>query len=79
MWHRYGTDEQVPAAVRLQMPFEQIAKAMIVTSLSASAKSDAYHYAEMMALNRVIASTSARRDDRPIAAANRTVAELSPA
>ena len=46
------TDEQVPAAVRLQMPFEQIAKAMIATSLSASAKSDAYHYAEMMAFNR---------------------------
>jgi hypothetical protein len=49
---RYGTDQQVPAAVRLQMPFEQAARAMIVTSLSASAKSDAYHYAEMVALNQ---------------------------
>ena len=34
------------------LAFEQIAKAMIATSLSASAKSDAYHYAEMMAFNR---------------------------
>ena len=38
--------------MRLQMPFEQIAKAMIATSLSASAKSDACDYADMMALNR---------------------------
>jgi uncharacterized protein YbjT (DUF2867 family) len=31
---------------------EQIAKAMIATSLNRPAKSDVYHYAEMMALNR---------------------------
>ena len=31
---------------------EQIAKAMIATSLHTPAKSDVYHYAEMMALNR---------------------------
>jgi hypothetical protein len=42
----------VPAAVRLQMPFEQIAKAMIATSLNAPAQSGVYHYPEMMALNR---------------------------
>jgi hypothetical protein len=31
---------------------EQIAKAMIATSLNTPAKSDVYHYPEMMALNR---------------------------
>ena len=31
---------------------EQIAKAMIATSLTTPAKSDVYHYPEMMALNR---------------------------
>jgi uncharacterized protein YbjT (DUF2867 family) len=31
---------------------EQIAKAMVATSLNAPAKSDVYHYPEMMALNR---------------------------
>ena len=31
---------------------EQIAKAMIATSLNAPPKSDVYHYPEMMALNR---------------------------
>src|ERR1019366_3518607 len=31
---------------------EQIAKAMITTSLNSPAKSDVYHYPEMMALNR---------------------------
>jgi len=31
---------------------EQIAKAMIATSLSTPARSDVYHYPEMMALNR---------------------------
>ena len=31
---------------------EQIAKAMIATSLHPPAKSDVYHYPEMMALNR---------------------------
>jgi hypothetical protein len=30
----------------------QIAKAMIATSLNTPAKSDVYHYPEMMALNR---------------------------
>ena len=32
---------------------EQIAKAMIATSLHMPAKSDVYHYPEMMALNRL--------------------------
>ena len=31
---------------------EQIARAMIATSLNTPAKSDVYHYPEMMALNR---------------------------
>ena len=31
---------------------QQIAKAMIATSLNTPATSDVYHYAEMMALNR---------------------------
>jgi hypothetical protein len=31
---------------------EQIAKAMIATSLNTPAKSDVYHYPEMMALTR---------------------------
>jgi hypothetical protein len=31
---------------------EQIAKAMTATSLDTPAKSDVYHYPEMMALNR---------------------------
>ena len=31
---------------------EQIAKAMIATSLNTPPKSDVYHYPEMMALNR---------------------------
>jgi hypothetical protein len=31
---------------------EQIARAMIATSLSTPAKSDVYHYPEMMTLNR---------------------------
>jgi hypothetical protein len=31
---------------------QQIAKAMIATSLSPPAKSDVYHYPEMMALSR---------------------------
>ena len=31
---------------------EQIAKAMIATSLNSPAKSDVYHYSQMMAMNR---------------------------
>ena len=31
---------------------EQIAKAMVATSLNAPAKSDVYHYPEMMVLNQ---------------------------
>jgi uncharacterized protein YbjT (DUF2867 family) len=40
-----------PAKYR-SITVEQIAKAMIATSLSTPPKSDVYHYPEMMALNR---------------------------
>jgi len=40
-----------PAKYR-SITVEQIARAMIATSLSTPAKSDVYHYPQMMALNR---------------------------
>ncbi len=40
-----------PAKYR-SITVEQIAKAMIATSLSTPPRSDVYHYSEMMALNR---------------------------
>jgi hypothetical protein len=36
----------------VKVPFEQIARAMIATSLTALAQSNVYHWPEVMALNR---------------------------
>jgi uncharacterized protein YbjT (DUF2867 family) len=46
-----------PAKYR-SVTVEQIARAMIATSLSPPARSDVYHYPEMLALNRAPASTT---------------------
>jgi hypothetical protein len=47
-----STPEVDAAAKYKSISVEQIAKAMVATSLNTPAKSEVYHYPEMMALNR---------------------------